>query len=60
MKRQPGVIENLDSREQERIKDVRDLQLDRALDLLKGISLYTKRAPGEKRVVKGEKVAASK
>jgi carboxyl-terminal processing protease len=60
MKRQPGVIENLDSKEQERIKDVRDLQLDRALDLLKGISLYTKRAPGEKRVVKGEKVAASK
>ena len=60
MKRQPGVIENLDSKEQERIKDVRDLQLDRALDLLKGISLYTKRTPGEKRVVKGEKVAASK
>jgi carboxyl-terminal processing protease len=60
MKRQPGVLENLDSREQERIKNVRDLQLDRALDLLKGISLYTKRAPGEKRVVKGEKVAASK
>jgi len=60
MKRQPGVIESLDPKEQERIKDVRDIQLDRALDLLKGISMYTKRAPGEKRAVKGEKVAASK
>ena len=61
MKRQPGVIENLDPKEQERINNVRDLQLDRAVDLLKGISLYTKRAPGEKtRVAKGEKVAASK
>ncbi|HKQ39799.1 MAG TPA: S41 family peptidase, partial [Verrucomicrobiae bacterium] len=60
MKRQPGAVESLDPKEQERIKDVRDLQLDRALDLLKGISLYTKRAPGEKRVVKGDKVAASK
>jgi carboxyl-terminal processing protease len=60
MKRTPGVVESLDPKEQERIKDVRDLQLDRALDVLKGISLYTKRAPGEKRVVKGEKVAASK
>ena len=60
MKRTPGAVESLDEREQERIKDVRDLQLDRALDLLKGISLYTKRSPGEKRVVKGEKVAASK
>jgi len=60
MKRTPGVIESLDAKEQERIKDVRDVQLDRALDLLKGISLYTKRAPGEKRVVRGDKVAASK
>lgn len=60
IKRTPGVLETLSPQEQSRIKDVRDLQLDRALDLLKGISLYTKRAPGEKRVVKGEKVAASK
>ena len=60
MKRTPGVIESLDAKEQERIKDVRDVQLDRALDLLKGISLYTKRAPGEKRVLRGDKVAASK
>jgi carboxyl-terminal processing protease len=60
MRRTPGAVETLSQQEQERIKDVRDLQLDRALDLLKGISLYTKRSPGEKRVVKGEKVAASK
>ena len=58
MKRTPGVVESLDPKEQERIKDIRDVQLDRALDLLKGISLYTKRAPGEKRVVRGDKVAS--
>jgi hypothetical protein len=57
MKRTPGVVESLDPKEQDRIKDVRDLQLDRALDLLKGISLYTKRTPTEKRA-KPEKVAA--
>jgi carboxyl-terminal processing protease len=57
MRRQPGAVENLPSAEQERIQNVRDLQLDRALDLLKGISLYTKRAPGEKRA-KPEKVAS--
>lgn len=59
LKRTPGALETLSPADQERVKDARDLQLDRAMDLLKGISLYTKRAPGEKRV-KAEKVAASK
>jgi carboxyl-terminal processing protease len=57
MKRTPGAVENLPPHEQERIQGIRDLQLDRAMDLLKGISLYTKRAPTEKRA-KAEKVAA--
>ena len=57
LERTPGVVESMPSSDQERIKNVRDLQLDRAMDLLKGISLYTKRAPSEKRG-KPEKVAA--
>jgi carboxyl-terminal processing protease len=57
MRRQPGAVESLPPAESERIQNVRDLQLDRALDLLKGISLYTKRAPGEKRA-KPDKVAS--
>lgn len=56
LKRTPGGIETLDPKDQERVKNARDPQLERALDLLKGISLYTKRAPApEKRVAKREK-----
>ena len=59
LQRTPGGIDSLDPREQERVRDARDLQLDRAMDLLKGISLYTKRFPGEtKRTGKPEKVAS--
>jgi hypothetical protein len=37
----------------------RDAQLDRAMDLLKGITLFTQRAPApDQRVAKGEKIAA--
>ncbi len=59
LKRQPGGIESIDPKDQERVRNARDPQLDRAMDLLKGISLYTRRAPAmEKRMTKGEKVAA--
>ncbi len=59
MKRTVGGIESLEPKDQERVRNARDVQLDRAMDLLKGISLYGKRAPApEKRVAKGEKVAA--
>jgi carboxyl-terminal processing protease len=58
LQRTPGGIESLDVREQERVRGARDVQLDRAMDLLKGISLYTKRLPGDpKRMTKAEKVA---
>src|SRR3989454_2558099 len=60
LKRSPGAIETLDAKDQERVRNAHDVQLDRAMDMLKGISLYTKRAPAtEKRVAKGDKVAAS-
>jgi carboxyl-terminal processing protease len=58
LKRTPGGVETLDPKDQERVKNARDVQLDRAMDLLKGISLYTKRAPAIEKRAKGEKVAA--
>jgi carboxyl-terminal processing protease len=57
LKRTPGGIEMLPAKDQERVRSARDLQLERAMDLLKGISLYTKQAPGLDRS-KTEKVAA--
>lgn len=58
VKRTPGAVETLDPERQEKIRMVRDVQLERATDLLKGITLYTSRnRVGEKH--KPEKVAAS-
>lgn len=45
LKRIPGGIESLEERDRERIRTLRDPQLDRAVDLLKGITLFTQRAP---------------
>jgi carboxyl-terminal processing protease len=42
IQRSPGALDNLEEPERSRIAAVRDVQLDRALDLLKGITLYTK------------------
>ena len=62
LKRTPGGIESLPEKDQERVKNARDPQLERAMDLLKGISLYTKRGSAsdkDKRVpAKGDKVAS--
>ena len=59
LKRTPGGIESLDPKDQERVKNAHDVQLDRAMDLLKGISLYTKRAPAIEKRTKGDKVASN-
>jgi carboxyl-terminal processing protease len=54
----PGGLESLDEKDRQRLSDVRDPQLDRAMDLLKGINLFTQRAPlPENRVAKGTKMA---
>ncbi len=45
LKRTPGGLESLPEADQDRVRDARDVQLDRAIDVLKGISLYTKRTP---------------
>jgi len=56
-KRSPGGLESLDDKERARLQSVRDVQLDRAMDLLKGLSVYNKRN-GEKIPSKGgDKVA---
>jgi carboxyl-terminal processing protease len=62
LKRTPGGIESLPEKEQDQVRNARDAQLERAMDLLKGISLYTKRAPAPDRVKaptgKSDKVAS--
>jgi carboxyl-terminal processing protease len=59
-KRTPGTLEALDEKQRERVQNARDVQLDRAMDLLKGLSVYTKRN-GEKVAPKGgDKVAAAR
>jgi carboxyl-terminal processing protease len=42
----PGGMESLDPSEREKIKAAHDPQLERAMDLLKGIMLYTDRSNG--------------
>jgi len=57
-RRTPGLVETLDAERQERFNAVRDVQLERALDLLKGITLYTSRSPAAGRDGRSEDVAA--
>jgi len=60
MQRTPGGIESLDEKDRERIAHGHDPQLDRAMDLLKGINLFAQRAPApDKRVAQGAKEAAT-
>ena len=59
LKHMPGGIQSLDDKERERVLSARDPQLDRAMDLLKGITLFTQRAPaGDKTLAKDAKMAA--
>jgi carboxyl-terminal processing protease len=59
LKHMPGGIQSLEDKERDRVLSAHDPQLDRAMDLLKGITLFTERAPApENRVAKGEKLAA--
>ena len=58
-KQAPGGIQGLDEKDRERVLNARDPQLDRAMDLLKGITLFTQRAPlPDQRVAKSGKMAA--
>jgi predicted esterase len=58
-KHMPGAMEVLEAKEREQVASVRDRQLDRAMDLLKGILLYAQRSPVEFRVDPPRRVAAA-
>ena len=47
LKRSAGGLESLDAKDRETVEKLRDPQFDRAMDLLKGIRLFTQRAPAD-------------
>jgi carboxyl-terminal processing protease len=59
LQRSPGGVESLSDKDRERVANAHDPQLERAMDLLKAITMFSERAPApERRVAKGDKVAA--
>jgi carboxyl-terminal processing protease len=57
----PGGVASLDEKERERALNTRDPQLDRAMDVLKGIMIFADRAPEvESPKARSSKVAAAK
>jgi carboxyl-terminal processing protease len=46
-KRSPGGLETLEAKDREAMEKLRDPQFDRAVDVLKGILLFTQRAPAD-------------
>ncbi|MFN7141785.1 MAG: S41 family peptidase, partial [Limisphaerales bacterium] len=59
LKRMPGGLDALETHERERVERARDHQMDRAVDVLKGILLYTQNTPAPTQKPKGaEKIAA--
>jgi carboxyl-terminal processing protease len=56
LKHRPG-IETMTAKQQEELKNVQDIQLDRATDLLRGILIYTERVTDNSKTAK--KVAAN-
>lgn len=59
LSRTPGGIESLEEKDRVRLQNLRDVQLDRATDLLKGILLFSDRSP-EKVSRPNGKMAAAK
>ena len=49
-KRVPGGLESLEEKDRERIQNASDPQLERSLDVLKGVLLYTQRRPTPSKV----------
>jgi carboxyl-terminal processing protease len=59
MKWTAGGVESLEEKDRERVLAARDVQFERAIDLLRGIALYTKKTPANTKLVRksAEKVA---
>jgi carboxyl-terminal processing protease len=49
-KRTPGAMGTLDEKDRERVKSAHDSQMERAVDVLKGVLLYAQRNPGPSKV----------
>ena len=60
MRRAPGGIETLEGKDRERVEGIRDPQLDRAMDMLKGILLFTQRMPAGQQDAADKRMAAAK
>ncbi|MGZ4973875.1 MAG: S41 family peptidase [Limisphaerales bacterium] len=49
-KRTPGALNTLDEKDRERVKTAHDTQMERAVDVLKGVLLYAQRNPEPSKV----------
>jgi len=58
LKRAPGGLETLEAKDREAVEKLRDPQFDRAMDVLKGVMLFTQRVPAEQLAEKDSKMAA--
>ncbi len=59
LRRVPGGSDGLSERERESVRNVRDVQVERAIDLLKGITLYTSPASDKESAPKAAKKVAA-
>jgi hypothetical protein len=50
LRRIPGAIDNLGDSDREAVRTVRDTQLERGMDLLKGINLFTNQGKDDGKV----------
>ncbi len=55
LRRSPGGLESLEEKDRTRVEKVRDVQLERATDVLKGISLYSQRQNSSDKVAANAK-----
>lgn len=62
LQRTPGGLESLNDADRERVAHAHDPQLERAMDVLKGVTLFTQRSsqPEKQVMAKGEKMAEAK
>jgi carboxyl-terminal processing protease len=61
LRRSPGAVETLPDDKRDEILAIHDVQLERAMEVLKGVTIYAQRSGGEKVAArKSEKVAAAK
>lgn len=60
LRRAPGGVESLEGKDRERLENARDPQMDRAMDMLKGILLFTQRMPTDESEAADRRMAAAK